>query len=110
MHSGLKRLWLTLLCQCDEAWPICGPCKQSNRHCPPRPSLKVIDDGLHVRRKLAKLSDREAASNPDLDGLTQTDGIPGSNGHNCFVQNEAGENAFDLRLLAPMTLTPSEQL
>ena len=63
-----------------------------------------------MRRKLAKLSDREAASNRNLDELTQTDGILGSNDHNCFVQNEAGENAFDLRLLAPMTLTPSEQL
>jgi hypothetical protein len=63
-----------------------------------------------VGRKLAKLSDRETAGNPDLDELTQTDGIPSSNDRKCSVQNEAGENAFDLRLLAPMTLTPSEQL
>ena len=51
-----------------------------------------------MRRKLAKLSDRETASNLNLDELTLTQ------------PDDAGQNAFDLNLLTPMTLTPSEQL
>lgn len=33
---------------------MCGPCQRGSRVCPPRPSLKIIDDGAKYRKALSR--------------------------------------------------------
>ncbi|KAH8694028.1 hypothetical protein BGW36DRAFT_384198 [Talaromyces proteolyticus] len=62
--------------KCDQAWPLCGPCRRSNRHCPPRSSLKVIDDGATVRRKHTASLRGKANVGNDISGLFIEETIP----------------------------------
>ena len=97
--------------QCDEAWPVCGPCKRGNRNCPARPSLKVIDSGRQLRQQYAK---KPPGKNDDSSCKSST--APESKLIECTshkssaLHRDVGQGAFDLLLQATMNLAPSDQL
>jgi hypothetical protein len=97
--------------QCDEAWPVCGPCKRGNRNCPPRPSLKVIDSGRQLRQQYAKKPPGKNG-NTSCKGNTALESklIERTSHKSSALHREVGQGAFGLLLQATMNLAPSDQL
>ncbi|KAI1385700.1 uncharacterized protein F4822DRAFT_351614 [Hypoxylon trugodes] len=52
--------------KCDEDWPVCGQCKRSNRTCPPRSALKVVDEGVKLRSTGSSSDGEDGSSNTSL--------------------------------------------
>ncbi|KAI1457956.1 hypothetical protein F4805DRAFT_467031 [Annulohypoxylon moriforme] len=84
--------------KCDECWPICGQCKRSNRFCPPRSALKIVDDGAKVRSamqgKMTPYPGRGDSSNSQSSGSI----LVGTNRN------------VNVDVNRPTPLTPSERL
>jgi hypothetical protein len=85
--------------QCDLTWPVCGPCKRGKRLCPPRPSLKIIDEGQQVKQLATSLPSRAIK-------VQYRD----QNAHADVALSARTSSSRELVLNQNMPLSPSERL